>query len=42
MALELIYVVDFLEGKGEISQILNFVMLAAGLLNDNFKYCGYQ
>ena len=41
LASELFFVVNFMEGKESLMQIVKFVTTASRILNDNLNYCGY-
>ena len=38
---DLFFIANIIEGDGSFSDIVPFVTKIAGLINDNFNFCGY-
>ena len=42
LADEIFFVVNFMEGKESLMQVVKFVTTSSKILNDNMNYCGYS
>ena len=41
LADEIFFVVNFMEGRESVLQVVKFVTTSSKILNDNMNYCGY-